>query len=301
MGDRLEAARTRALRGSGRPGPVSGRAYWLRRIRLLVTVAVLLGVAAGVGVLTSNDEPRSGAETTPVITPGTGHVVQIRAASASGVAISTTVDQGLGCAGQGMVYPGSVVPEMSTHIRPGTGPKLAGSTWDQEPRAFGAVPAGPVSIVLSLTGPTRHTVTVTGVALNVVRRRSQVVGPWVNRAQNCGHPGPFRAAVADLDQPAPYYVLGTATPGDDAVRFPVRLSTGDAKPLRVIVRTEHCDCMWNATVHWLDGNEVMSTVLDDGGHPFETTSVTGDQGVNWVNSSAANAASGWRTQPLTAG
>jgi hypothetical protein len=154
------------------------------------------------------------------------------------------------------------------------------------------VPAGPVSIVLSLTGPDRHSVTVTGVTLHVLQRRPQVVGPWVNRAQNCREPGPARDAVADLDRQAPYYVP------DAGVRFPVRLSTGDVKPLRITVRTEFCDCMWNATVHWLDGDRPMSALIDDHGHPFETTSVTGDHGVNWVNTSQASAASGWHTRPL---
>lgn len=296
MGDRLRESLTRALRGSGTPGPEAGKTYWLRRVRLLVGIAVLLGVAAGVGVLTSTTEPRSGAVTNRVITPGTGHVVRVQAASAGGAAISGTVEQGLGCDGRGMVYPHSVEPDLSTHVRPGTGPRLAGSTWDQVPRAFGAAPAGPVSIVLSLTGSAKHSVTVTGVTLNVLQRRPQVVGPWVNRAQNCGKAGEFRAAVADLDRPAPYYVP------DAGFRFPVSLSTTDTKPLRVTVRTESCDCMWDATVHWSDAGKEMSTVVDDHGHPFETTSVTGQHGVNWVNvSPAADRDSGWRTRPLPAG
>ncbi|HEX5401836.1 MAG TPA: hypothetical protein VFX16_06000 [Pseudonocardiaceae bacterium] len=212
------------------------------------------------------------------------------------------VRQGLGCDGHGSVFPLRDTPTISTHIRPGKGPKHSGSTWDQDPRGFGAVPAGPLTIAIVVSGPKGHTLTITGLIFHVLARRPQVVGPWLNRAQDC-HADTMRyhAGIVDLDTPAPYYLDAKHLPGAvraDHLTFPYVARADDPKGLKVTVRTEHCDCVWNATLTWTDAGKAGSTAIDDHGYPFETTSVTGQSGVNWINKSPRVAARAWHANAI---
>jgi hypothetical protein len=282
--------------------PVQTKGYWSRRLQLLLIIGVAGGLTAAVSSFLSPSTPTAvGPLHTQLIT-GSGKVVLAQAQSPGGVTIHTTVSQGLGCDGRGMVFPVSNTPTMSTHVKPGSGAKHGGSTWDQDPRGFGGVPAGPLKIAIAFTGPSGHKLTVTGLTFHVLNRRPQVVGPWLNRSQDCGNANiHYHATVADLDTPTPYYLDADKLPGSvraDRLRFPRVVSPDDPRALQVTVRTEHCDCVWNATLTWTDGGKAESTTIDDHGYPFETTSVTGNPGVNWYNPSETGSRKAWLTKPI---
>jgi hypothetical protein len=85
----------------------------------------------------------------------------------------------------------------------------------------------------------------------------------------------------------------------DPLKFPHVAPAGDPEGLRVTVRTEHCDCVWDATLTWTDAGRRGSKLIDDHGFPFETTSVTGQPGVNWYNPSVTTSTKAWVTKPLS--
>jgi hypothetical protein len=297
------SARNRNGEKSARP-TVQTKGYWSRRLQILLIIGVAGGLTAAVSSFVSPSTPAPTASSlSPSLITGTGKVVLDQAQSPGGFIISTKVGQGIGCEGRGSVFPLSVTPGMSAHIRPGKGPKHGGSTWDQDPRGFGAVPAGPLTIGVSVTGPKGHAVTITGLTLHVLARKPQVVGPWLNRSQGCGTASTsYHSAVADLDTPTPYYLDADKLPGSvraDRLTFPHVARTDDPEGLKVTVRTEHCDCVWDATLTWTDGDKHESKTIDDHGYPFETTSVTGQPGVNWYNPSATGSTKAWLTKPLS--
>jgi hypothetical protein len=65
------------------------------------------------------------------------------------------------------------------------------------------------------------------------------------------------------------------------LKFPYTATASDPVAFVIDVQMEHCDCTWDAVLSWIDGNAAKSAVINDNGHPFETTSITGMTGTNW--------------------
>jgi hypothetical protein len=263
--------------------------HWARRARTWLIAAVVAGVAAAVTTFVTNGIDSGAAAVKQLLLPGpgSGATVQDTTLSKDGLTINTQIEQGLGCEAGGDVYPVSRTPGISTRQPPGSGLRHGGRTWDQAPVAFGAVPAGPAVMLLTLTGPKDHAVTVTGLRFHVVSRKPQVAGPWLNKSNGCGAGGEYRYGLVDLDTAPPYYLPPTALPSDiraDALKFPYTTTANDPESLLITVQMEHCDCRWDAVLTWVDGSQNKSKVITDHGHPFETTSVTGQHGVNWYGS-----------------
>jgi len=295
--------------------------HWTRRTRTWVIGAILAGLGVAISGIVSQ-----AAET------GVNKVIPIRAAggrkSSSGVEsqqlplvqlapsanatqnaqigsleIATQVETGLDCppAAHGMVFPRSLTPGLNASVEPGTGPTHEGKTWDQSPGLFGAVPAGPVEMYIYLTGPTSHAVTITGLKIHVISRKPQVDGQWFEVAQGCGAGGNYHYGIFDLDTSAPYQLPITSLPQftrADALRFPYFTSATNPDAFDIKVQSEHCDCTWDADLTWVDGATAKSLVIDDHGHPFESTSVTGLMGTWWTNSSNS-AIPNWTSQRFT--
>ncbi len=274
----------------GATGPIPHRA------RLWLVGAILVGLAAGTGILIDLTRHRSGEPTSPgssatAQVPGTlpaqpGSGAQAAANSEiSSLQIQASTG-GFGCPPLvGMVFPRALTPELNTSVPPGTGPKRGGATWDQDPEAFGAVLASPVDLRLNLTGPTSHAVTITGLQLHVLSRKPQVDGYWLNTLGQCGGNGTYHRATFDLDAPAPYRLPASALRPDlraDEVQFPYFTSALNLDDFDITVQSEHCDCTWDATLTWVDGASAHSKTIDDDGHPFESTSVTGLTRTDWA-------------------
>ncbi|MEU2512067.1 hypothetical protein [Streptomyces syringium] len=64
--------------------------------------------------------------------------------------IDVSVSQGDECNARGWVYPEGPDSELM-NTPPGTGKRIKGKTWDQDPDAFGSVPAGPVKLNMVVT------------------------------------------------------------------------------------------------------------------------------------------------------
>lgn len=122
---------------SGEHGPLGSRsvAFW-------TVVAGVTGVAAfAYGVATGGSSP-------PTLS---------QSPSSSEMKIAAGVERGFGCTGEGWVFPAT--SGIGHDIKPGTGPVVASNTWDVSPRSFGALPASPEKLILGVTGPSDHRVT----------------------------------------------------------------------------------------------------------------------------------------------
>jgi hypothetical protein len=228
--------RFRHVAGSQRgKTPGTPRPRWTRRLRTWVITAIVAGLGLGItGLVSRGVDSGANAVKQFVLPPsstsasnagglGSGRTVEDKTLSSDGLTIFTTVKQGLGCDGRGDVYPVSLTPGLSLAVPPGSGPTHGGKTWDKSPRAFGAVPAGPVEIGITLTGPTNHAVTITDLRFHVISRKPQVNGPWLNSAEGCGAGGNYHYGVVDFDTPAPYWLPTSALPEfyrTDVLKFP---------------------------------------------------------------------------------
>lgn len=208
------------------------------------------------------------------------------------------VFQGMGCPpNTGAVYPAAVTPGLSTSMRPGTGPKHGGRTWDAAPRLFGAVAASPVQMQLSVTAPADHAVTLKSMVFHVLSRQPQVQGVFLNTLGQCGAGGDYLYGVVDFDRPAPYWLPVASMPSwyrEAPLVFPVVVPAGGTRSLLVDARMEHCDCTWDSVLTWVDGAATHTWTIDQKGKPFQTTSVTGLKGIAWSGAEPPN----WKPMPL---
>ena len=188
-------------RGTG----ARGRSRLTRRLRgpwAWLVAAVVLGLSTLV--------------TTAVVKLGEGaatHVVEavtgpksVSFSTSSGAALKVEVAQGMGCSGNGWVFPKD--SGITSATPPGSGPRRGGRTWDADPAAFGAVPAGDVTLYISATGPTDHAVTLTGLDFHVSTREDAVSGTVLNVAEECGAAGTFRYGKVDLGAAPPVLDAG---------------------------------------------------------------------------------------------
>jgi hypothetical protein len=263
------------------------RKPWYRRIATYVGGAIIVPVLVGVLIFVANGEAQKVLGTgSPQPSPsGTQASAGF---TGSGLAINTQVSQGLGCSGNGDVYPSSITPGLSLSVAPNRAPTRQGKTWVTAPSAFGAVPASPVVIRIYLTGPSNHAVIITGIKFHVFSRRPQVKGTWLNSAYGCGGAGVYRYGVADLNAPPPYWVSASKLPDNMRVsplQFPYTATANSPEELYINVQMEDCECTWDAVLSWIDGSIARSTVINNHGHPFVTTSVAGLTGADWYNTS----------------
>jgi hypothetical protein len=73
----------------------------------------------------------------------------------------------------------------------------------------------------------------------------------------------------------------------------VVIPAGGQKSLLIDEQMEHCDCIWNTVLTWVDGASTQTWTIDEKGKPFQTTSVTDQKGILWSGSEPPN----WRRLP----
>ena len=261
--------------------------HWTRRVRTWVIGVILAGLGAGIGGIVSTLVGTGASTVEKVLSPSShlssGKLVEDATLTRDGLTIHTTVVQGLGCLPNGNVYP-DVTPGLEKGFAPGSGPTHRGKTWDKSPQAFGAVPASPVEIQIYLTGPANHAVIITDLKFHVLSRKPQLRGSWLQTTDQCGGGGYDHYGIIDFDTPPPYWLPAGALPKyyrTDILKFPYTATANDPAALVIDVQMEHCDCTWDAVLSWIDGTAAKSAVINDNGHPFETTSVTGMTGTDW--------------------
>ncbi|MEV5956857.1 hypothetical protein AB0M11_24345 [Streptomyces sp. NPDC051987] len=196
-------------------------------------------------------------------------------------------DQGMGCDGEGWVFP---FPASRATVHPQQGTRHDGHTWDEDPAAFGAVTADPVVLNVWATGQVDHAVLLTALKFHVKSRRPPLKGVVQNYFSGCGGGGTYRYGEVDLGSAAPYWVPSARLPKDvraDAIEFPYKVTADDPEPLMITVLTTGCDCTWYAELDWVDGTHTGHTLIKDHGRDFRTTSSAGLTSLNWPNTTSS--------------
>ncbi|MGY5129223.1 hypothetical protein [Streptomyces nigrescens] len=212
-----------------------------------------------------------------------GQVVKLVANTPNGPTLNVTVVQGFGCNGNGWIFPVSSSDGL-VNEPPGSGRRIDGKSWDQNPAAFGATPAGPVQIYLTATGKTERPIILTGIHFRVEKRERPKTGTRITLDQACGDGVTYHAGAVSLSKPAPHWMPVNKLPANlrtDPLKFPYRVTAQDQSLLRVSVYPGRCDCKWRAELNWVDGEVAGKTAIDDHGHPFETTPSGGNPGFTW--------------------
>lgn len=182
-----------------------------------------------------------------------------------------------GCNARGWIYPDPpTAPIMNTP--PGSGPRRNGKTWDEDPAAFGAAPAGPVTLYISARARDERAIIIHNISFHVVERREPIRGTRISLAAGCGDSPTYHVGRVNFGAKAPYWVPAGDFMGDfrkDELKFPYQATASDPATLLIDVNPGRCHCTWNAKLSWTDGSEHGTTVIDDKGKPFHVTSSSG--------------------------
>ncbi|GGX63319.1 hypothetical protein GCM10010324_05090 [Streptomyces hiroshimensis] len=189
--------------------------------------------------------------------------------------IDVDVEQGSDCNSSGWIYPNSPDSERM-NTPPGAGKRIQGMTWDQDPDAFGAVPAGPVKLHMAVTTKAvRSAVILKSLTFHLVEKKTPVEGTHVNLGRACGNGATYHYGVINFDKDAPYWVTRPALPSkerSDELKFPYKVTSTDPSVLLVTVIPSGY-CKWDAKLEWTDGKTSGTYVINDHGHPFETAEI----------------------------
>ncbi|MEU1465234.1 hypothetical protein ABZ467_32060 [Streptomyces sp. NPDC005727] len=183
------------------------------------------------------------------------------------------------------VYPKSPTdPLMNTS--PGRGPRVDGKTWDEDPKAFGAAPAGPAWLSIAATTTSERVVIITNIAFHVVERKSPVKGTVVSPSRACGNGALYHFGRVNFDTQPPYWEKLDADdyPQEiraDDLKFPYKASASDPAILHIEVDPGKCRCSWYAEVFWKDGEKSDKTRLPKSG-AYETTPSKGLPAFEWT-------------------
>jgi len=203
--------------------------------------------------------------------------------TASGPTLSVSVEQGNACNANGWVYP-NPSSGAQMQIPPGEGRRIGGRTWDEDPQAFGAKPAGPVRLLLAASATQTRAVILTRIDVTLVNRTEPIEGTRVVPGGGCGDGVTYHSAGVNFDVPAPYWVpFKPEGMRADQLQFPYKVTPADPSVLLLQVAPGDCLCKWTATLHWIDGSEQGATRIDDHGRPFETTNAADLPAVSWDN------------------
>jgi hypothetical protein len=152
-----------------------------------------------------------------------------------------------------------------------------------------------VSITASGSGP--QAIVLDGIKVRVIHRKPALRGAIVNLAPPICAPATLQIGNVNLDTSPPTFTPGQI-PSPSAsglggnrtapMIFPYTISQSDPEILVLTITTQHCDCTWTAELDWTDGSEVGHTVIDDNGHPFQTTAANGLPTVIWENETGSS-------------
>ncbi len=253
----------------------------MRKWIITTILAALAAAIGGVAIDLATSAERQAGRAISNLT-GLGHSAHLAVKTATGPTIALQINQGMGCTGNGWVFP--LPPKKIANVPPGTGPRKNGKTWDKAPAAFGAVPADPVTLLIGATGTLRHAIILTDLKIHVVSRKPAIQGTLLNVAGGCGAGGTFRYGYVNLDLPPPYWVPRAQIPTAvraQALRFPYTVTANDPEILFITVTTKRCNCRWYAQLYWIDGSVSGSTKITDNGQDFATTAHAKVPGFTW--------------------
>ena len=284
---RANGRSTRLRRSAARQAP-DRRPTRRSRLQVWGTATVLSAVVGAIGAVVSDLATSAEHKATDAIQETLhGNYDTSTLSTAAGPTLGLEILQGMGCDGKGWVFP---LTSSQATVPPQAGPQRNGHTWDEDPAAFGAVTAGPVTLDIAATGKLDHAVLLTGLKFHVKSRRPALKGVIKNWRDGCGAGGTFRYGVVDLDSAAPYWVPNAELPKDvraSAIKFPYKVTANDPEILEITVETSRCDCTWYAELDWVDGDKTGRTLIKDHGQNFRTTAPDGLTSVTWGDPSTS--------------
>jgi hypothetical protein len=157
--------------------------------------------------------------------------------------------------------------------------------WASFKDGFGGAVTPYASVLVSIQGETSRPITLTRIAITSVDRKRRRAGATFTNP--CGGPLTGRQIVFDLDRPgepvvdsaeAPDAILGANDSSGrpyKPIRLPWTVSLEDPLLLRIIARTERCDCTWSATIDWRSGDKSGEIRVDNGGDGYRVVGLAG--------------------------
>jgi len=225
-------------------------------------------------------EPRDSQPTAQTSPSGQGPLVTVD--------VTPHLDSGCGTDG-GWVFP---VPatRLADYV-PGERPSRNGTTWDQDPYAFGGAAPNTLRLDLGVSARGGRAIVLKGFTVHLVKRAKPTTGTVLNPRlirQSCGGGGepsaPVRYGRKDLDASPPRWLRG-AERDDDArtspLTFPHKVTATSPVEFEIDVSTRHCACTWTGELHWSDGATSGTTTITDRGRPLRTTPADGLPAYAW--------------------
>lgn len=245
---------------------------WIGTVATGVLVALLAGVATGLGEKAVEAIPSDGPEL-----------------------ISFGVEELAGGECGGMSYqPASMAAQTLEEA-----PPYEADEWTAFHARSGSVPAAESLVQVSIQGESRRTITLTDIRFDVSRNRREL-GSTFSAA--CGDPLTGRGVTVDLETHPPKVVASSENlegfiesggePGSrtSPIVFPWTVSLTEPLLLYVVATATRCDCRWTAEIPWVSGSEKGVIQIDDEGQPFH---LVGTDGLPAYSSSGYD----WRRVP----
>jgi hypothetical protein len=233
------------------------RRKWIGTVATAVLVAVLAGVATGLGEKAVDALPSEG----PAL-------------------ISVGVEELAGGECGGMSYQ----PAWMAALTLEEPPPYEADEWTDFHARSGAAPADSSVVQVSIQGESARTITLTDIRFDAIRSRR---APGSTFSAACGDPLTGRGVTVDLEVSPPKvtassenlegYVESGGEPGSrtSPIVFPWTVSLTDPLLLYVVANASKCDCQWTAEIPWVSGSEKGVIRIDDGGEPFHLIGIDG--------------------------
>jgi hypothetical protein len=149
---------------------------------------------------------------------------------------------------------------------------------------LGGVDANFTEVRVTVTGSSTEPVILHDLRINVTDRGPPLGGTYV--VLGGGDITPVRWLMVDLDASPPEItesvdgrpILADLYPKkyeeqpEDPVTFPYKVSATEPEVFYLVAETKRCYCEWTAELLWTTGESEGSTIIDDDGKPFRTTS-----------------------------
>ncbi|MCA6090939.1 hypothetical protein LE181_01960 [Streptomyces sp. SCA3-4] len=182
------------------------------------------------------------------------------------------------------VYPNKPSdPLMNTP--PGSGPRKNGKTWDKDPEAFGAVPAGPAWLSVLATSEDERAVIIKNIVFHVQDSGPRIDGTIVTPEGGCGDGVTYHLGRVDLSKAPPYWAElpdGYQDVRSDDLKFPYKASRSDPAFLHIQVDPGMMRRKWYAELYWEDGQRSGKVRLPEHG-AWSTTPSKGLSTVSWTD------------------
>lgn len=142
--------------------------------------------------------------------------------------------------------------------------------WLQE---NGGVDAGQTYVNIVVQGSSQLAVVLTGLDVEVLRRRPPPRGIWIGPSGSSGLDRRLFTINLDAPRPAARFVDNPVTPrSEPSIDFPYSVSDTDPEVFVLIASSRRCDCLWRARLRWSSGGRSGAIRIDENGKPFRTVS-----------------------------